>query len=64
MKDLAACFCLPKDCIGDLATCFGLCINYKEDLDAYFCLSTSYTKDVVADMDYNLVVLVPPLAGT
>ena len=32
-------------------------MNYMEDLDAYFCLSTSYMKDLVADMNYNLVVL-------
>ena len=35
-------------------------MNYVEDLDAYFCLSTSYMKDMVADMNYNLVVLVLP----
>ncbi len=61
-EDLAACFCLPKDCTEDLAACFGLCINYVEveDLDAYFCLSTSYMKDMVADMNYNLLVMVLP----
>ncbi len=51
---------MPKVCTGDLATCFGLCMNYVEDLDAYFCLSTSYMKDMVADNNYNLVVLVLP----
>ncbi len=60
MEDLAACFCLPKDCTEDLAACFGLCMNYVEDLDAYFCLSTSYMNDIVADMNYNLVLLVLP----
>ncbi len=30
-------------------------MNYVEDLDAYISLSTSY---MVADMNYNLVVLV------
>ena len=33
-------------------------MNYVEDLDAYFCLSTSCMNDMVADMNYNLVVLV------
>ncbi len=33
-------------------------MNYVEDLDVYFCLSTSYMKDMVADMNFNLVVLV------
>ncbi len=39
-----------------LATFFGLPMNYVEDLDAYL-------KAMVANMNYNLVVLVPP-AGT
>ncbi len=36
-------------------------MNYAEDLDAYFCLSTSYKIYMVADIDYNLVVLVLPV---
>ncbi len=36
-------------------------MNYVGDLDAYFWLSASYMKDMVADMNYNLVVLFPPL---
>ncbi len=59
MEDLTY-YCLAKDCAGDLAICFGLCMNYVEDLDAYFCLSTSYMMDMVADINYNLVVLVLP----
>ncbi len=51
---------MPKDCTEDLAACFGLCMNYMEDLDAYFCLPTSYRKDMVADINYSLVVLVLP----
>ena len=50
---------MPKK-TQDLSACFGLCMNYVEDLDAYFCLSTSYMKDMVADVNYNLVVLVLP----
>ncbi len=34
-------------------------MNYVEDLEAYLCLSTSYNKDMVADMNYKLVMLVP-----
>ena len=49
---------MPKNCTGDLAACVGLYMNYVEDLDAYFCLSTSCMNDMVADMNYNLVVLV------
>ena len=36
-------------------------MNYVKDLGVYFCLSTSYIKYMVADMNYNLVlVLVLP----
>ncbi len=35
-------------------------MSYVEDLDAYICLSTSYMTYMVADMIYNLVVLVLP----
>ena len=51
---------LAKDCTEDLAVCFSLCMNFAEDLDAYFCLPTRYRKDMVADMNYSLVVLVLP----
>ncbi len=35
-------------------------MSFVKDLDAYFCLSTSYMKDIVPDINYNLVVLLLP----